>query len=58
MIRGISDNNSEQLNLISKIGQTLLILFLESRTMVYVRLKTPKANIKVGEYRMGSWEEF
>lgn len=46
-IKGISDNNSEQLNLISKIGQMLLILFLESRTMVYERLKTPKAKIEL-----------
>lgn len=47
MIRGTSDNNSEQLNLISKIGQMLQILFLESRTIVYMRLKTPKAEIKL-----------
>lgn len=47
MIRGISDNNSEQLNLISKIGQMLLILFLESRATVYMRLKIPKAKIKL-----------
>lgn len=60
-IRGIS-NNSEKLNLICKIvsktGQMLLILFLEARTVVYMRLRTPKAKMKLDSSEWDSRKDF